>query len=117
MAPAAANYYSPPAHVTPKQRGYRICDTCGAIENPSIQKFRYCGGCVSHLRDTIAYHPYLTTLCTDDDTILRTLLIMPSSAPVLTLPHSLPSVRNRTGPLTRQFASTRLRRFQGQSKP
>jgi hypothetical protein len=47
MAPAAANYYSPPTHTAPKQRGYRICDTCGAVENPSIQKFRYCGGCMT----------------------------------------------------------------------
>ncbi|KAI9568149.1 hypothetical protein HD554DRAFT_2100218 [Boletus coccyginus] len=47
MAPAAANYYSPPTHAAPKQRGYRICDTCSAVENPSIQKFRYCGGCMT----------------------------------------------------------------------
>lgn len=47
MAPAAANYYSAPPHAHHKQRGYRICDTCGAIENPTIQKFRLCGGCVS----------------------------------------------------------------------
>ncbi|OAX42709.1 hypothetical protein K503DRAFT_766498 [Rhizopogon vinicolor AM-OR11-026] len=49
MAPAAANYYSapPPSHTHHKQRGYRICDTCGAIENPSLQKFRLCGGCMT----------------------------------------------------------------------
>jgi len=47
MAPAAANYYSTPTHPPSKQRGYRICDTCGAVENPSIQKFRYCGGCMT----------------------------------------------------------------------
>jgi ribosomal protein S14 len=49
MAPAAANYYSAPPHAHHKQRGYRICDTCGAVENPTIQKFRLCGGCVSNL--------------------------------------------------------------------
>ncbi|KAI5990875.1 hypothetical protein F5J12DRAFT_862616 [Pisolithus orientalis] len=47
MAPAAANYYTPPTHAPQKQRGYRICDTCGAVENPSIQKFRLCGGCLT----------------------------------------------------------------------
>jgi len=47
MAPAAANYYTPPAHPPQKQRGYRICDTCGAVENPTAPKFRLCGGCVS----------------------------------------------------------------------
>ena len=72
MAPAAANYYSPPTHAAPKQRGYRICDTCSAVENPSIQKFRYCGGCVS-LCDVIAYDHHLTLFHTDDDSVLRTL--------------------------------------------
>lgn len=47
MAPAAANYYTPPAHPPQKQRGYRICDTCGAVENPAAQKFRLCGGCLT----------------------------------------------------------------------
>ncbi|KAI5989169.1 hypothetical protein EDD15DRAFT_2371016 [Pisolithus albus] len=37
MAPAAANYYTPPTHAPQKQRGYRICDTCGAVENSSVQ--------------------------------------------------------------------------------
>ncbi|KAG6836158.1 hypothetical protein H0H93_010749 [Arthromyces matolae] len=41
--PAAANYYSPPMTMH-KQRGYRICDQCGAPETPSA-KFRLCGGC------------------------------------------------------------------------
>ncbi|KAG9311820.1 hypothetical protein JVU11DRAFT_8067 [Chiua virens] len=63
MAPAAANYYSPPTHTPSKQRGHRICDACGAIENPSIQKFRYCGGCTPecqkshwHSHKTICQH-------------------------------------------------------------
>ncbi|KAG2364593.1 hypothetical protein BDR07DRAFT_1401250 [Suillus spraguei] len=47
MAPAAANYYSAPPHAHQKQRGYRICDTCGAVENPAAQKFRLCGGCMT----------------------------------------------------------------------
>ncbi|KAI6038771.1 hypothetical protein EDC04DRAFT_1898736 [Pisolithus marmoratus] len=47
MAPAAANYYTPPTHAPQKQRGYRICDTCGAVENSSVQKFRLCGGCLT----------------------------------------------------------------------
>ena len=48
MAPAAANYYSPaPASHPQKQRGYRLCDTCGAVENPAVQKFRLCGGCMT----------------------------------------------------------------------
>ncbi|KAG6811817.1 hypothetical protein H0H92_005676 [Tricholoma furcatifolium] len=41
--PAAANYYSPPMTMQ-KQRGYRICDQCGAAETPTA-KFRLCGGC------------------------------------------------------------------------
>jgi len=45
--PAAANYYTPSAHAHQKQRGYRICDQCGAIENPAVQKFRLCGGCMT----------------------------------------------------------------------
>ncbi|CAL1717346.1 unnamed protein product [Somion occarium] len=44
--PAAANYYSPGPHNAPKQRGYRLCDQCGAVENPSISRFRLCGGCM-----------------------------------------------------------------------
>lgn len=42
--PAAANYYTPPMTMQ-KQRGYRICDQCGAVETPAV-KFRLCGGCV-----------------------------------------------------------------------
>lgn len=42
MAPAATNY-----HAAPKQRGYRICDQCGAAETPSVPKFRLCGGCMT----------------------------------------------------------------------
>ena len=57
MAPAAANYYSAPPHPHQKQRGYRICDTCGAVENPTIQKFRLCGGCVSTLLRLDHHHP------------------------------------------------------------
>jgi ribosomal protein S14 len=44
--PAAANYHTPPSH-SHRQRGVRVCDTCGAIEQPTI-KFRLCGGCVRH---------------------------------------------------------------------
>lgn len=50
MAPAAANYNTPPTAAPHKQRGYRICDTCGAIEKPTVPKFRLCGGCVSLFR-------------------------------------------------------------------
>ena len=44
--PAAANYYTTPSHPTPKQRGFRLCDQCGAVEQPNL-RFRLCGGCVS----------------------------------------------------------------------
>jgi len=30
-----------------KQRGYRMCDQCGRQENPAVQKFRLCGGCLT----------------------------------------------------------------------
>ncbi|KAF8625231.1 hypothetical protein AX17_006897 [Amanita inopinata Kibby_2008] len=43
--PAAANYYTQPTHIQ-KQRGYRICDQCGAVETPST-RFRLCGGCMT----------------------------------------------------------------------
>ncbi|PFH50036.1 hypothetical protein AMATHDRAFT_48235 [Amanita thiersii Skay4041] len=43
--PAAANYYSAPLH-TQKQRGYRICDQCSAVETPT-SRFRLCGGCMT----------------------------------------------------------------------
>jgi ribosomal protein S14 len=45
--PAAANYYSPPSHTPHRQRGVRVCDTCGSVESPMV-KFRLCGGCVRH---------------------------------------------------------------------
>jgi len=47
--PAAANYYTPAQqhHVSQKQRGYRLCDQCGAAENPSVSRFRLCGGCMT----------------------------------------------------------------------
>lgn len=44
--PAAANYYTTPMHPPQRQRGYRLCDQCGAVEQPSV-RFRLCGGCVS----------------------------------------------------------------------
>lgn len=46
--PAAANYYAPASahHPSQKQRGYRMCDQCGAAENPATSRFRMCGGCV-----------------------------------------------------------------------
>ncbi|KAH9051925.1 hypothetical protein EDB87DRAFT_628881 [Lactarius vividus] len=44
--PAAANYFSPPAH-SHRQRGVRVCDTCGSIEQPSVKQFRLCGGCMT----------------------------------------------------------------------
>lgn len=43
--PPAANYYTPPSNPTPKQRGYRVCDQCSAIEQPNT-RFRLCGGCM-----------------------------------------------------------------------
>ena len=47
--PAAANYYSPPSHTPHRQRGVRVCDTCGTVEQPTVKPFRLCGGCVRHL--------------------------------------------------------------------
>ncbi|KAI0787373.1 hypothetical protein C8Q74DRAFT_1196393 [Fomes fomentarius] len=47
MTPAAANYFSNPSHRQVKQRGYRICDQCGTIEQPHIARFRLCGGCMT----------------------------------------------------------------------
>ncbi|KAH9957121.1 hypothetical protein BC827DRAFT_1138378 [Russula dissimulans] len=44
--PAAANYYSPPSH-SHRQRGVRMCDTCGSIEQPAVKPFRLCGGCMT----------------------------------------------------------------------
>jgi len=44
--PAAANYHTPPAHSV-RQRGYRMCDQCGAAETPSVSRFRLCGGCMT----------------------------------------------------------------------
>lgn len=44
--PAAANYNTPPMTMH-KQRGYRICDQCGAEETPTVSKFRLCGGCMT----------------------------------------------------------------------
>lgn len=80
--PAAANYNTPPAH-SQRQRGYRVCDTCGAAETPSA-KFRLCSGCVrpfllSYLIIPFIYH-YLLSL-TDDNSILRAsyLALFPSS--------------------------------------
>ncbi|KAK7682568.1 hypothetical protein QCA50_014368 [Cerrena zonata] len=52
--PAAANYYTPPSHAPTKQRGYRLCDNCGAVENPAVSRFRLCGGCM------------ITQYCTQD---------------------------------------------------
>jgi ribosomal protein S14 len=47
--PAAANYYSPPTH-SHRQRGVRVCDTCGSTEQqPTVKPFRLCGGCVRAL--------------------------------------------------------------------
>ncbi|CDO71807.1 hypothetical protein BN946_scf184939.g31 [Trametes cinnabarina] len=45
--PAAANYFTAPAHAPPKQRGYRVCDQCGAVEQPHVGRFRLCGGCMT----------------------------------------------------------------------
>ncbi|KAI0750074.1 hypothetical protein C8Q80DRAFT_1166016 [Daedaleopsis nitida] len=45
--PAAANYFSTPSHQHTKQRGYRICDQCGNVEQPHIARFRLCGGCMT----------------------------------------------------------------------
>ncbi|CAA7271436.1 unnamed protein product [Cyclocybe aegerita] len=43
--PAAANFHTAPHHAQ-RQRGYRICDECGAVETPAV-KFRLCGGCMT----------------------------------------------------------------------
>jgi len=43
--PSAANYHTAPMHQQ-RQRGYRICDQCGAVETPMV-KFRLCGGCMT----------------------------------------------------------------------
>ncbi|KAJ7168661.1 hypothetical protein C8R46DRAFT_1350258 [Mycena filopes] len=40
------SYHATPAHSI-RQRGYRICDQCGAAENPSVSRFRLCGGCMT----------------------------------------------------------------------
>ncbi|KAH9924100.1 hypothetical protein B0H21DRAFT_886341 [Amylocystis lapponica] len=45
--PAAANYFTPPSHASQKQRGYRICDQCGSVEQPTSVRFRLCGGCMT----------------------------------------------------------------------
>lgn len=45
--PAAANYYTPASAPHQKARGYRLCDQCGAIENPVVARFRLCGGCMT----------------------------------------------------------------------
>ncbi|KAH9885789.1 hypothetical protein C8Q73DRAFT_717055 [Cubamyces lactineus] len=45
--PAAANYFTAPTHAAPKQRGYRLCDQCGAVEQPHLGRFRLCGGCMT----------------------------------------------------------------------
>ncbi|KAI0035377.1 hypothetical protein K488DRAFT_43445 [Vararia minispora EC-137] len=44
--PAAANYYTPSPHQH-RQRGARMCDNCGAVEEPTIKQFRLCGGCMT----------------------------------------------------------------------
>ncbi|VDB83995.1 unnamed protein product [Peniophora sp. CBMAI 1063] len=44
--PAAANYYVTPSRHH-KERGARLCDACGAIENPAVRQFRLCGGCMT----------------------------------------------------------------------
>ncbi|KAG9224493.1 hypothetical protein CCMSSC00406_0002356 [Pleurotus cornucopiae] len=30
-----------------RERGYRLCDQCGAVENPAVARFRLCGGCMT----------------------------------------------------------------------
>ncbi|KAJ7471384.1 hypothetical protein B0H11DRAFT_2159018 [Mycena galericulata] len=42
-APPAANF-DVPLHNS-FQRGHRMCDQCGAVESPSLARFRLCGGC------------------------------------------------------------------------
>ncbi|KIY44180.1 hypothetical protein FISHEDRAFT_78092 [Fistulina hepatica ATCC 64428] len=44
--PAAANYNTAPLHHH-KDRGFRLCDACGAPETPVVPKFRLCGGCMT----------------------------------------------------------------------
>ncbi|KDQ52767.1 hypothetical protein JAAARDRAFT_40046 [Jaapia argillacea MUCL 33604] len=45
--PAAANYHTPSGSSHHKERGYRLCDTCGTVESPSTGRFRLCGGCMT----------------------------------------------------------------------
>jgi len=76
--PAAANYYSPPSHAH-RQRGVRVCDTCGSIEQPTIKPFRLCGGCVRHrlpfaFRDLNSMFP---DVIADDHKLLRELYPFP----------------------------------------
>lgn len=50
MYPPVANYNTPPSasYRSQKQRGYRLCDQCGAVENPAMgARFRLCGGCMT----------------------------------------------------------------------
>lgn len=45
--PAAANYFTTPSQAPQKQRGHRVCDQCGAVEQSSVVRFRLCGGCMT----------------------------------------------------------------------
>lgn len=51
MAAVASSFYAHPTpaahpHQFAKARGHRVCDTCGAVEQAGVQRFRMCGGCM-----------------------------------------------------------------------
>lgn len=68
--PAAANFHAPPIHQH-RQRGYRICDQCGAAETPTV-RFRLCGGCVRLLPNfnSIIHLTFIISSQLDDDSVL-----------------------------------------------
>ena len=76
-----------------RPRGFRMCDTCGAVEQPGRPRFRMCGGCmitqVRHCRSLI--HGF------------NKLIIFLSRCST-----AQPSAKKPTGPLTGLSASTPL---------
>lgn len=83
--PAAANYNITPTHVQ-RQRGYRICDQCGAAESPSVPKFRLCSGCVRCHRSPIpSFVPnVIRSPHLDGHSVLCTCALTPNSVILLT---------------------------------
>lgn len=114
--PAAANYHTPAAHQH-RQRGYRICDQCGAAETPTV-RFRLCGGCVSipyslpprHSPDLVVSFSQMTTqYCVSLELFLSFLSLTNAFG------FSRQTARRSTGQLIVRFASTRHLRWLGQS--